>query len=260
METIYTALGVFDDWLGSVGLSDWGRVAVFGCASGALGFLVYWLVSSQSSIADTRELMRQQRAELMAAVDDMATYRRLAILHLRTSLRLLKLQAIPILFSVIPILVVAVWADYRYGYVFKAGAIEIALPGDVQASQIVSVPGTVIDRGSMAVIVVPQPVSNRDLSISIRGDLAFQGNIFNPAVDIVHLHSWLSWFLPASVLSEASAGGRRSDFTYLSTNAVPRMLFEGASGWRSLIAGWDGVFFLSLLLAWFGLKFAHQVR
>jgi hypothetical protein len=250
LNLLYPLLEALDRALGFLppGL----RLATFGLGSGALAMGLYRLCSNQARIRAQKEEIQSIRSALKAAKDDFGETMRLSRRNLAASCRLLGIVVVPALVSSLPLLAVIGWLAAHYGHLLPSPgtAVPVAfLPEGAEVS--VEPQAALVHEGAMLRLLWPAP--GEAPGFKDAQGMIYAGPPADLATTVVHKREWWNWLLGNE------AGYLRPDATLDAiTFALPeRAILPGVPTW---LAGWETVYFLSVLIASLVIKIAFRIH
>ncbi len=228
------------------------RVALFGVASGIITMGLYRWSSNQEKIRRHKEEIGRIRRRLAAAGDDLGETMRLSRANLAASFRLLGTVTGPALLASLPILLVIVWVAARYGYEPPPPASPVAIAFEPGRGEILVEPqGALEERGEG--LFLRWPASAGEIRFRDAKGVVYAGPPPVPANDVVHKPLW--W----NLLLGNEMGYLRKDAAIeaIRFELAPRRLLPGLPGW---LAGWEAIYFASLLATSLLLKLAFRIE
>jgi hypothetical protein len=250
LNLFYPVLDAFDRALSFLpaGL----RLATFGVLSGALAMGLYRLCSNQARIRAQKAEIQKIRAALQAARDDFAETMRLSRRNLAASFGLVGVVLVPAVVSSLPLLAVIGWLAAHYGHVLPSPGAPIPLaftPADVEIG--VEPQARLLREGTALRLLWPAPGEVPSFT-DARGTV-YAGPPADLPATVVHKRAWWNWLLGNE------AGYLRADAALDAiTFALPaRAILPGLPGW---LAGWEAIYFLSVLAASVVIKIAFRIH
>lgn len=254
LDLVFPLFDALDASLRLLSLHPVIRLALWGALSGAAAMLCYRLLSRQESIRTQKAKVKETRRALSAAGDaepDEAV--RLALTNVGEAFRLLAMVIVPSLLSAIPVILVLFWLGNVYAY-------ETSDEGDVVDVEIEPPLGSVeIRMDSKSALESDSGrfdltyLRDEALTVSVAGDVVYEGKVDSPPVPVVHKHRWWNYLVgnPAGYLPPDSPieAIRFHWDRALYVQFLPR--------WMST---WEFTYFLSLFVAALLLKFRLRIE
>lgn len=227
------------------------RVALFGGLSGALTMAVYRWSSNQERIRSYKEEMGRIRRALKAAADDLGETMRLSRANLGVSFRLLGTVTGPALLASLPILFVIVWVATRYGWETPPPASPVAITFEPAREGVVVEPPDALKVAGEK-LFLRWPAAPGEIRFRDGKGVIYAGPPPEPGNDVVHKPLW--W----NLLLGNEMGYLREDAAIeaIRFELAPRRLIPAGPGW---LAGWEGIYFGSLLLTSLLLKIVFRI-
>ncbi len=227
------------------------RVALFGVLSGGLTMGLYRWSSNQERIREQKAEMARIRRALAAATDDLAETMRLSRANLGASFRLLGTVTGPALLASLPVVFVIFWVATRFGYEPPPPASPVAIAFEPGRDGVTVEPRTaLLEEGGR--LFLRWPTAAGEIRFDDGNGPIYLGPPPVPATDVVHKPRW--W----NLLLGNEMGYLREDAAIeaIRFELVPRRLLPGLPGW---LAGWEAVYFASLLATSLLLKIVFRI-
>ena len=252
INALFPALTAVDELFASF-LPALLRVLIWGGIAGALAMLVYWLTSNQPGIARLKAETRDLRRRMLDADLEQSEFARLIRRNLKMSFSLLGKTLLPGMYSTVPVLLIAAWLNTFYAYAMPpaGGPVSLRLepPLDVVAIEPAS---RVAGRDGTGWTITSSP-ANEALTIVAAGVTAYTGSPFSPPVPEIAKRQWWN----ALLASEAGYLNPEARVDRIVIAVPRRHLIGGLPGW---LAGWEGPYFLAILVVAVALKLALKIE
>jgi len=252
LNPVYQALTFLNDALTAV-LPDLACVVVWGVLSGSAAMALYALLSNQPRIRATKRELRDIRLELKAEGEAGGSeVMTVALKNLRVSFRLLGQVIGPGTVSGLPVLLVAWWMSWAYGYDHPAAGEYLEIVAS-PAGATLRIDDPKADETGEGILRAPWQSGRSDIAIWSSKDLIYTLKPSQKAVREVSTFNWWNHLLvdPQGYLAEGSS------ITRLRFDVEHRLLIPGAPDY---LATWEVAYFAALVLWSLLLKFGLRIE
>lgn len=220
------------------------RLILWGVVAGVASMLLYKVLSPQRALNRCKAKAGALKAELNNYDGELSGVWSIAKPLLGTSLRQVGLAATPAVLASLPLLFLLVWVSNEYGHRYPAPGEPVAAHASAGADARWVPPAS---NGTADRVEPPRVV------VSDSGGHTVADLELSKPVPVIHKRQWWNALIgnPAGYLPE-DASVDRVEIT------LPRV--EVVAIGPNWLRGWEAVFFVSLVLASLGLKFAARIE
>jgi hypothetical protein len=230
------------------------RLIFWGAASGIIAIVLYAKISPQKKIADLKKRALILKKELKNIDLEFKDFYSISVRNLKNSLEQLFLVTGPAVASAIPVLMVAIWLQFYFGYappqkISKELFFTKGSPADLEIKY--EIEG--VNRGAGEKNETSDIFNLRKLVLTADKLVIYGGNPFSPPTDALYKRKWWNWIIesPNGYLEP------NSPIDDIGINVTKYRVLKEVPDWAS---GWEFPYFLSAFVFAIAIKYKFNIQ
>lgn len=216
------------------------RVCIWGIVAGLIAIMLYKVTSNQAKITTLKKDIKTILNQLLKEDNDESEFFSLTMKNLKYSFKLVVFSFIPAFLSTIPVIIIMLCVQTYHSYALPEGNGRILVTTTPEVESIKVEPAKIVKTTSKNNIkIVP---SKETITITIKDEPVFEGNVFDPPVSIIEKYQWWNILIgnPAGYISNSAP------IEAITFHFKRKKLFNSPTNW---VNGWELTFFLSVFVS-----------
>ncbi len=253
LNIVFQLFTAIDLWI-ALFLPLYGRLLLWGAVAGVAAMGIYAAVSNQSAIAALKTKTKNLRRQMLdPSLEKGSEFAALAKANLKTSLLYLGKVIGPALLSTLPVLLLAVWLDTYHGYELAEDREEVFVSIVPSHLDFDIIPAEIVRLKEMGVVNI-EPVERGDaITVRTGGETIYSGPLLENPVPVIKKKNWWNLLLA----SQAGYIVSTSAIEGIHVNLARKKVLGRFPDWA---AGWEGAFFMSVLITTLAFKAVFKIH